>query len=138
MTELRDLVSNGRLEYTIPGRPITKKNSMQIAYNRTTGRMFVRPSKAFEQYQEEAGWFLRGPTMRAMLAGRYNVKCVYYMPTRHKVDLGNLLAGTCDILVHFGVLADDNSNIVAAHDGSRVRYDKENPRVEITITELED
>ncbi len=135
--ELRDLVSSGRLEYTIPGRPVTKKNSMQFAYNKATGRMFIRPSKAFEEYQEAVGWYLRGPTMGVKLAGRYNVKCVYYMPTRHRVDLGNLIAATCDILVHYKVLEDDNSNIVAAHDGSRVKYDKANPRVEITITEVE-
>ena len=135
--ELRDLVSSGRLEYTIPGRPVTKKNSMQFAYNKATGRMFIRPSKAFEEYQEAVGWYLRGPTKGAKLAGRYNVKCVYYMPTHHRVDLGNLIAATCDILVHYKVLEDDNSNIVAAHDGSRVKYDKANPRVEITITEVE-
>lgn len=126
------------INITIPGRPITKKNSMQIAYNKATGRMFVRPSEAFQDYQETAGWYLRGPLVMAKLDARYNVKCVYYMPTRHKVDLGNLLAGTCDILVHYGVLSDDNCNIIAGHDGNRVRYDKESPRVEITITELEE
>ena len=35
------------------------------------------------------------------------------------------------------VLEDDNSKIVAAHDGSRVDYDKQNPRVEIWIEEME-
>lgn len=29
-----------------------------------------------------------------------------------------------------------NSRIVAGHDGSRVLYDKENPRVEITISPI--
>jgi Holliday junction resolvase RusA-like endonuclease len=58
------------------------------------------------------------------------------MPTRHRVDLVNLLEATCDILVDAGILADDNSNIVAAHDGSRVEYDKYNPRVEITISPI--
>lgn len=125
-----------KLTMTIPGRPITKKNSQQLAYNPATKRMFVKPSKAFEEYQEAAGWHLQ--CKNAKLNGRYNVKCVYYMPTMHRVDLCNLLAATCDILVHYGVLDDDNSIIVAGHDGSRVRYDKENPRVEITITELEE
>lgn len=61
------------------------------------------------------------------------MKCVYYMPTRHKVDLCNLLAATCDILVKANVIEDDNSKIIVSHDGSRVLYDKENPRVEIEI-----
>lgn len=121
---------------TLPGRPITKKNSQQLAYNGKTGRMFVRPSEVFEEYQEAVGWHVKHKG--ESLDGRYNVKCVYYMPTRHKVDLGNLIAATCDILVHYGVLADDNCNIVAGHDGSRVYYDKAAPRVEVTITEMED
>lgn len=49
-------------------------------------------------------------------------------------------ANTCvEILrkaARFGVIKDDNSRIVAGHDGSRVLYDKENPRVEITITPI--
>lgn len=35
------------------------------------------------------------------------------------------------------VLEDDNSKIVAAHDGSRVEIDRKNPRVEIEIEEME-
>ena len=36
------------------------------------------------------------------------------------------------------VLEDDNSKIVAAHDGSRVEIDRRNPRVEIKIEEMEE
>ena len=59
------------------------------------------------------------------------------MPTRRRVDLVNLLEATCDILVHYGMLKDDNSGVVVSHDGSRVRWDKEHPRVEITLEEPE-
>ena len=72
------------------------------------------------------------------ITARVNVRCVYYMATRRKVDLANLIEATCDILVTAGVLADDNSRIVAAHDGSRVELDRKNPRVEIEIEEMED
>ena len=60
------------------------------------------------------------------------------MPTRRRVDLVNLIEATTDILVKARVLEDDHCRIVAGHDGSRVVYDKENPRAEITITALED
>jgi Holliday junction resolvase RusA-like endonuclease len=60
------------------------------------------------------------------------------MSTRRKVDLSNLLNSTLDILVHYGVLIDDNRNIVYSVDGSRVFYDKENPRTEIEITRIEE
>lgn len=63
-----------------------------------------------------------------------NVKAVFYMNARRKVDLTNLLEACDDILVKYEVLADDNCLIVASHDGSRVFYDKENPRTEIEIT----
>ena len=56
------------------------------------------------------------------------------MGTRRKVDLVNLLEALDDILVHYGVLEDDNCGIIVSHDGSRVHYDKENPRTEVTIT----
>lgn len=59
------------------------------------------------------------------------------MPTRHRVDLTNLLNATNDILVDCGVLKDDNSRIIVSHDGSRVKYDKENPRAEIFIERVE-
>ena len=124
------------LNITIKGRPISKKNSQRIVVNPKTKRPFILPSEKFELYQEEAGWHIKGKYLK--LNGRYNVKCVYYMPTHHRVDLCNLLEATCDILVHYGVLEDDKSSIVAGHDGSRVCYSKDNPRVEITITELED
>ena len=55
------------------------------------------------------------------------------MPTRHRVDLVNLLEATCDILVKANVIEDDNCKIIAMHDGSYVTYDKNNPRVEITL-----
>ena len=110
--------------------PRTKKNSPRLIPNAKFVKLL--PSKAFEQYQKDAGWFLfnaRG----ANIDYPVNVQCVYFMRTRGRVDLCNLLESSCDILVHYGVLKDDNCQIVVGHDGSRVLYDKNNPRVEITI-----
>ena len=122
------------IKITIPGRPITKKNSQRMILLKN-GRRMVRPSAQFEAYQEAAGCAI-GPNRGLMLTGPVNVKAVYFMPTRGRVDLLNLLEATCDILVHYGVLEDDNSRVVASHDGSRVFYDKTNPRVEIEIAEV--
>ena len=122
------------IKITIPGRPITKKNSQRMILLKN-GRRMVRPSAQFEAYQKAAGWAI-GPNRGLMLTGPVNVRAVYFMPTRGRVDLLNLLEATCDILVHYGVLEDDNSRVVASHDGSRVLYDKERPRVEIEIAEV--
>ena len=118
------------MQITIQGRPITKKNSSQII--RRGNRSFLIPSKQYLKYEKECAWYLNG-THKQGIDTPINLKCVYYMPTRHKVDLCNLLAATCDILVKYEVIEDDNCKIVVSHDGSRVHYDKENPRVEIYI-----
>lgn len=123
------------MKLTLYGDPRTKKNSARILQGRG-GRRFVAPSAAFEEYQTGCLWQIRSPP--EPISARVNVRCVYYMATRRKVDLANLIEATCDILVTAGVLEDDNSHIVAAHDGSRVDYDKQNPRVEIWIEEMED
>ena len=115
---------------TIPGRPITKKNHSQIV--RRGNRSFLIPSKQYLEYEELCGLYIKGND-RIGINTKINLKCLYYMPTRHRVDLCNLLAATCDILVKYGVIEDDNSSIVVSHDGSRVFYDKDNPRVEIYI-----
>lgn len=121
------------MKLVILGTPRTKKNSARIV---SVGRGYrLLPSEAYEQYEAAALWQIRRP--REPISSAVNVKCVYYMPTRRRVDLCNLLEATCDILVRAGVLADDNSNIVAGHDGSRVMVDKAHPRVEIEIGGLE-
>lgn len=66
-----------------------------------------------------------------------NIKALYYMPTHRRVDLCNLHEALCDVLVKFGVVQDDNCKIIASMDGSRVLYDKENPRTEVYIEEVE-
>ena len=122
------------LHMMIPGRPITKKNHGRIV--NCGGKPRLLPSPQFRDYQDKAGYFLKGKGRK--IEDRVNVRCVYYMPTRGMVDLVGLLQATDDILVHYGVILDDNCRIVAGHDGSRVRYDKNNPRVEITIGAAED
>ena len=55
------------------------------------------------------------------------------MGHRRKCDITNLLQATCDILVKYKVLEDDNYTIIEDFDGTKVAYDKENPRTIIEI-----
>ena len=120
------------INITLYGRPITKKNSSQII--KAGGKRKVIPSKQFSAYQEACLYqLIKAPKTSEE---NLNMQCLYYMPTRHRVDLVNLLQATCDILVKAKVIKDDNFKIIASHDGSRVLYDKENPRVEITLSEV--
>lgn len=123
------------LRIWLPGEPRTKKNSQQI--HRSGSRRWIAPSDAYRQYA--AGCALLIPSAaRLHVDHPVNVQCVYSMATKRKVDLVNLLEATLDILVAAGVLADDNSRIAASHDGSCVLYDRDNPGVEITITDKEE
>ena len=122
------------------GDPRTKKNSMRpVTIRRKGGGSYTKllPSRPYEEYEQACLWQIMNHVRPTGIDRRVNVRCVYYMQTRRKVDLVNLLEATMDILVKAGVLKDDNSGIVASHDGSRVRYDKENPRVEIEISAVE-
>ncbi|MDO4302125.1 MAG: RusA family crossover junction endodeoxyribonuclease [Clostridia bacterium] len=127
-------MSDELLRFTIPLTPITKKNSSQIVV--CSGKPRIIPSKKFREYQEACGWFIH--KLDKPIECKCNIKAVYYMPTRRRVDITNLHSALHDILVHYGIIADDNCKIVIGTDGSRVRYDKENPRTEVVITKVEE
>lgn len=122
------------LKFTIPLAPISKKNSQRIMINRTTGKPFIMPSAAYKDYEREAALFIpRGVLINTPV----NVQCRFFMPTRRKCDLTNLLEAIDDVMVKAGLLADDNYTVIESHDGSRVFYDKDNPRTEIHITKAD-
>ena len=124
------------LNFTIPLAPISKKNSQQILINKATGRPFIMPSKKFKEYEKAAARYI--PKLRQPQPIDYPVcvKCLFYMPTRRKCDLTNLLEAIDDVMVKAGLLADDDYTIIESHDGSRVLYDKENPRTEVFINSI--
>lgn len=115
---------------------MTKKNHSRIVTNPKTKRTMLIPSKQYAEYKKRAAWYVRRP--ERPITEPVNAKYVFYMPTRRRVDKTNLQAALDDILTEQGVFADDNRDIVAAHDGSRVYWDKDNPRTEVTITALPD
>ncbi len=124
------------LRIIIRGAPRTKKNSQRI-FKRPGGKgCFIAPSKEYKEYEAAALAQIKRPDKPIDVP--VNVKCVYCMPTARKVDLTNLLEATDDILVKAGVLVDDNSDIVAAHDGSCVvKGFRDDPRVEIEIRRMQ-
>lgn len=106
--------------FTIYGVPRTKKNSMRSGF---------RQSKAWEIYERTAKF----SAMPQLPAGRrYNVKAIVYRNAL-RGDLLNYLAGTSDIMEMRGVVHNDVEFV--GWDGSRMYLDRNNPRVEITITE---
>ena len=123
--------------FLIPGNPVSKKNSQRIATNRKTGKPFILQSKNYNDFETAASYFLQ-PKPKKPIEYPVTVKCTFYMKTRRKVDKSNLEAAIHDILVKYGILDDDNRDVLASTDGSRVYYDKNNPRVEIEISQLQE
>lgn len=138
------------IKLVIPLNPITKKNSQQILINSKTKKPFIMPSKKYKDYEKSAIFAIlkqayenedlyivkcENYLMMRTIEYPVDVKCLFYMGTKRKVDLTNLLEAIDDILVKAEILADDNSTIIVSHDGSRVLYDKENPRTEVYINE---
>ncbi len=132
MNNLKDIKI---LKITIPLIPRTNKNSQRI-FKTPSGRLFIAPSKAYKDYENDCKYF-RKRGQNCPLSVKVNVKAIFYMPTKRRVDLVNLEEAILDILVKYEILEDDNCKIVVSMDGSRVDYDKDNPRTEIEIKKLD-
>ena len=122
------------ISFDIPLNPVTKKNHGQIILCK--GHPLMLPSKPYLQYEKDCKPFI--PSLESPIDYPINLKCTFYMKTKRKVDLSNLLAAISDILSKYNVILDDNRNIIASYDGSRVFYDKENPRTIIEISKFND
>jgi len=125
------------IEFTIPVRPATKKNSGQIVMR---GKYPVLiPSKNYLHFEKECmPYFNRVKANAGIIDYPVNMQCVFYVETKRRIDLPNLLNAVDDAAVKSGFLLDDNRDIIAAHDGSRVYHDKFNPRIEVKITGMRD
>lgn len=122
------------ISFFIPVVPVTKKNHSRILTNKASGKPFVMPSEAYKQFESDCAVFIPSDLRHAKISQSVTVAAVFYTKTRRQVDLTNLLSAICDVLVSCGVLADDNRDVIASHDGSRVFYRPEEPGVHITIS----
>lgn len=123
------------IKFIIPVRPATKKNSGQIITIK--GRPILLPSPKYREFEKACLPFLNHvKAQTGIIDYPVNLQCLFFMETRRRVDLANLLNAIDDAAVKSGLISDDNRDIIAGHDGSRVFYDKTNPRIEITITEM--
>ena len=125
------------IEFTIPVRPATKKNSGQIVMR---GKYPVLlPSKQYLAFEKECLPYLNHVKQAAgVINYPVNIECRFFTESKRKIDLPNLLNAVDDAMVKAGLILDDNRDIVAGHDNSRVYHDKFNPRIEIKITPIVD
>lgn len=110
----------------------SKKNSQSIIVNPRTQKPMIIQSKLYKEFEQECGYYLL--KYKKNISTPVNLKCTFYVKDRRKRDIVNLLNAIQDILVKYGVIADDNYNIVKSVDGSRIIYEKGR---EDTIIEIE-
>lgn len=142
-----------KIEFTLPVEAKTKKNHPQIVWKKQTFQIrigkftvatipytpFIIPSKGYSEFEKEViPYFERIKADAGLVDFPVNIQVLFYMKTKRLCDLTNLLAAVDDAAVKSGLLLDDNRDIIAAHDGSRVFYDKINPRISVVITEMQD
>lgn len=129
------------INFTLDVVPRTKKNSQRVitGYSKGSGKRYTKvlPSKLYEDFEYECD-LLIPKELRKGIKTPVNVKAIFYVESRRKIDLTNLLEALDDMLVMTGVLDDDCRDIIAGHDGSRVYYDKCFPRIEVTIEDMPD
>lgn len=126
-------------QYVIPLDPRSKKNAHRISgcgkrcpVCGKYARQFIRNGSSTTDYAFKAVKFLL-PKPKAPITGPVHLVYKLYTQTWHRKDDLNLYEALDDILVTNGILKDDDRKTIRSRDGSRVLYDKENPRAEIYI-----
>lgn len=128
-------------KYIIPLDPKPKKNTHRIAgcgkrcpVCGKYAKQFVRNADKTTQYAFMAAQYLH-PKPPVPIDRPVQLVYRLFTETRHRKDDLNLYESLDDILVKEGILRDDDRKTIRSRDGSRVLYDKENPRAEIYIYE---
>lgn len=113
----------------------SKKNSQRIIYNTRTKRPMVIQSELYKQFEKDCGIFLKKYS-KETIDYPINLKCTFIVPDKRKRDLTNLENAIADILVKYKIIEDDNYNIIAGWDGSRIIYKKGKEEIIIEITKM--
>lgn len=124
------------MKFTLNVKPRTKKNHSQLVTLKT-GRQMMLPSKQYREFEKEVINEVETNCGNIKTIDYpINLKCSFFKEKNYRSDLTGYLQAIQDALVKAKLLLDDNSNIVASTDGSRVFLDRNNPRIEIEITRL--
>lgn len=124
------------LRLTIPGAPRTKKNHGQIV--RIGNRPAMLPSKQWRAWCSAVEPRIRSAMASAGLSPistPVNCSAVFYRDAS-RGDAVGYYQGLADVLEKAGVVTNDV--VIATWDGSRLRKDAANPRVELELTPAKD
>jgi Holliday junction resolvase RusA-like endonuclease len=120
------------VKFTVYGDPAVLKNSKRIV--RAGKKPKLVPSKRVVEWMDAAVdqlLAIKHESTGYPILAYCQASIVSYVADRRRRDLDNSLSAPLDAMVRAGIIGDDDQ--VKSLDGSRLRYDKTNPRVEITI-----
>ena len=134
----RDAVEVRHAEYVVPGNVRVKKNSLRRI--RRGNRTLTISSAAHQAWENTAVLRMQSQRHRQPSVatwGSVNLRALIYLDREPGLtNLDNLIASVMDALQSAEVVTDDC--LIRGFDGSRIRLDRKNPRVEISLTPLED
>ena len=111
-----------------PGKCISKDNDK--SYNPKSGFFFLAPKH--RAYQNMIALQAKIQMKYPPLEGPLSVEIIFYMPNKVRGDLFNLPKSICDALT--GIVWLDDKQI---ESGTLcIKYDKKNPRAEMTVYRL--
>ena len=123
------------MKLTILGQTPAQKNSKQIFYNKATGKPFITSNDTVKSWQKTAAIQLNSMYQRDTFTKRVVVDYYFYVKDNRKRDIDNMVASINDALQAGGILEGDNWQLLEI-GSAKAEIDKENPRAEITITEI--
>lgn len=119
-----------KLEITIPGNAVSKKNAKRILRNKAGGP-FLAASSIYMKWKKDAIKLLKD---LPEWTGGYpvNMTFYHYRKTLAKFDFGNVSEGVQDVLQELEIIEDDSMlHVYPVHGGWE--KDADNPRVVVTI-----
>lgn len=122
----------GRIAFTVPGPPRTKKNSLRRKM--IGGQLKTLPSEAWCAWRDKAKpeiqrW--RNEQNLAQITWQVNCRALFFRAAAAGDAVG-FYQGLADLLEEAGILADDKQ--IISWDGSRLEKDARNPRVEVVLS----
>lgn len=127
-----------RATFVVPGNVRVKKNSLRRI--KRGDRVLTVSSAAHARWENDAVLRLQAQRHRQPKMGGWgllNLRALIYLDREPGLtNLDNLIASVMDALQAAEVVPDDR--VIRGLDGCRIRLDRANPRVEITLTPLED
>ncbi len=121
--------------FTSPLRLPVGKKGFSLNLNVYRNAHFRTLSKAKKVYAE----LLAEQIKKSVPMAKVHIHYTLFMATKRRVDIANVTSVTakffCDALVEYGLLKDDDYHHVVSSSESFGGIDKQNPRVEIRVTE---